>query len=306
MPIKVPNSLPARSVLEAEHIFVMTETRALHQDIRPLKIAILNLMPTKITTETQILRCLANTPLQIEIDLIQTKTHTPKNTPQEHLLSFYQTFDDIRDRHYDGMIITGAPVETMPFEEVEYWEELCRIMEWTKQNVHSTFHICWGAQAALYYHYGVPKHEMEKKLSGVFSHRVLTPKSRLFRGFDGEFFVPHSRYTETRQEDVAKVNELKVMAVSREAGVYIVGDKEGSQFFVTGHSEYDGNTLADEYWRDVKAGINPVPPQNYFKGGDPDKGAVNRWRAHGHLLYTNWLNYYVYQTTPFDIAGRVR
>lgn len=306
MPIKIPNSLPARSILENEHIFVMTETRALHQDIRPIKIAILNLMPTKITTETQILRCLANTPLQIEIDLIQTKTHTPKNTPQEHLLSFYQTFDEIKKKHYDGMIITGAPVETMPFEEVEYWEELCEIMEWTKKNVHSTFHICWGAQAALYYHYGIPKYERPEKLSGVFCHRVLTPKARLFRGFDSEFYVPHSRYTETRAEDVEKVDELKIMAVSEDAGVYIIGDKEGSQFFVTGHSEYDLNTLADEYWRDVKAGINPAPPLSYFKGDDPAQGPVGRWRAHGHLLYTNWLNYYVYQTTPFHIEEKVR
>jgi homoserine O-succinyltransferase len=306
MPIKIPNSLPARSVLESEHIFVMTEKRALHQDIRPLKIAILNLMPTKITTETQILRCLANTPLQIEIDLIQTKTHTPKNTPQEHLLAFYKTFDDIKMKHYDGMIITGAPIETMPFEEVEYWEELCQIMEWTKNNVHSTLHICWGAQAALYYHYGVPKYQRSEKMFGVFKHRVLTPKARLFRGFDSEFYVPHSRHTETHIEDVKKVDELKIMAVSDDAGVYIIGDSDGSQFFVTGHSEYDLNTLAEEYWRDVKAGLNPALPKNYFKNNNPQEGPIGLWRAHGQLLYTNWLNYYVYQTTPFKIEERVR
>lgn len=306
MPIKIPNSLPARSILEEEHIFIMTETRALEQDIRPLKIAILNLMPTKIATETQILRCLANTPLQIEIDLIQTKSHTPKNTSQEHLLAFYQTFDDIKMHHYDGMIITGAPIETMPFEKVEYWEELCEIMDWTKTNVHSTFHICWGAQAALYYHYGIPKYEREEKMCGVFEHRVLTPKARLFRGFDSEFYVPHSRYTETRAHDVEKVDALKIMAVSQEAGVYIIGDNDGSQFFVTGHAEYDLNTLADEYNRDVKAGLNPALPKHYFRNDNPVEGPMGRWRAHGTLLYTNWLNYYVYQTTPFDIEEKVR
>lgn len=302
MPVKVIDSLPAISVLEDEHIFVMTEHRALHQDIRPLKIAILNLMPTKITTETQILRCLSNTPLQIEIELVQTSTYKPKNTSEDHLVAFYKTFDEIKDNHYDGMIITGAPVEQMDFEQVEYWDELCTIMEWTKTHVHSTFHICWGAQAALYYHYGIPKYQLSEKKFGVFKHRLLTPKSRLFRGFNEEFNVPHSRHTEFRAEDIEKVSELKIMSVSDEAGVYVVGDNNGRQFFVTGHSEYDVDTLANEYFRDFDKGLNPKLPVNYFPNDDTTKQPVLSWRAHATLIYTNWLNYFVYQTTPFDIS----
>lgn len=304
MPIKISDSLPARAVLEKEHIFVMTEYRALHQDIRPLKICILNLMPTKIVTETQILRCLANTPLQTEIDLLQTKSHVSTHTPEDHLLTFYQTFDDIKDRFYDGMIITGAPVEHLAFEDVEYWEELCRIMEWTKTNVQSTFHICWAAQAALYYHYGISKYPLAEKLSGIFAHRALTPKSRLFRGFDDIYQIPHSRHTEVRAEDIEKVPELKIMSVSDEAGVHIVGDRDGRQFFVTGHSEYDAETIGLEYQRDMEKGLHPHIPSHYYPDDDPSKTPRNTWRSHGHLLYTNWLNYFVYQTTPYEIGSR--
>lgn len=303
MPIKIPDGLPAQNVLENEHIFVMTELRALHQDIRPLRIGLLNLMPTKIATETQILRSLSNTPLQIEVEFIGTSTYKGKNTPQEHLIEFYKSFEDIKDSYFDGFIITGAPVENMEFEEVDYWQELCRIMEWTKTHVHSTFHICWGAQAALYYHYGVPKHALSEKMSGVFRHRLLTPKSRLFHGFDGEFNAPHSRHTETRAEDIEKVPELKLMAVSDEAGVYAVGNQDGSQFFITGHSEYDMETLDAEYRRDLAKGMDPKIPKHYYPDDDPSKPPVLSWRAHSTLLYTNWLNYFVYQTTPFDISS---
>ena len=301
MPIKIADGLPAQRVLENEHIFVMTEFRALHQDIRPLKIVILNLMPTKIATETQILRCLSNTPLQIEVELLQTSTYTSKNTPQEHLIDFYKTFDEIKDQKYDGMIITGAPVENMDFEEVEYWDEICEIFEWSKTHVHSTFHICWGAQAGLYYHYGIPKYILPKKMFGVFEHKILNKKSRLFRGYDNTFYAPHSRHTEVKLEDIEKIPELKIMSVSDKAGVYIVGNESGSQFFVTGHSEYDVDTLATEYYRDLEAGKNPEIPENYFENDDPNNEPILKWRAHGQLLYTNWLNYFVYQTTPFDI-----
>lgn len=306
MPIKIPDGLPAQNVLEKEHIFVMTENRALHQDIRPLKIGILNLMPTKITTETQILRSLSNTPLQIEVDFIQTSSHVGKNTPQEHLIAFYKTFDDIKELNYDGFIITGAPVEHLEFEEVDYWDELCRIMDWTTTHVHSTFHICWGAQAALYYHYGIPKHPLPEKMSGVFLHRLLTPKSRLFHGFDSEFWVPHSRHTETRAEDILNCPALKLMAVSDEAGVYAAGNEDGSQFFITGHSEYDAETLDTEYRRDLAKGMDPQPPRHYYPSDDPAKLPVLNWRAHSTLIYTNWLNYFVYQTTPFDINSHVK
>lgn len=306
MPIKIPDGLPAQNVLENEHIFVMTENRALHQDIRPLKIGILNLMPTKITTETQILRSLSNTPLQIEVEFIQTSSHLGKNTPQEHLITFYKTFDDIKDLNYDGFIITGAPVEHLEFEEVDYWDELCRIMDWTSDHVHSTFHICWGAQAALYYHYGIPKHPLPEKMSGVFRHRLLTPKSRLFHGFDSEFWVPHSRHTETRAEDILACPSLKLMAVSNEAGVYAVGNEDGSRFFITGHSEYDAETLDTEYRRDLTKGMNPQVPRHYYPGDDPDQLPVLNWRAHSTLIYTNWLNYFVYQTTPFDINTHIK
>lgn len=305
MPIKIPDGLPAQSVLENEHIFVMTEYRALHQDIRPLQIGVLNLMPTKITTETQILRCLSNTPLQIEVEFIGTSTYTGKNTPQEHLFEFYKTFDDIRNRNFDGFIITGAPVELMEFEEVDYWDELCEIMDWTTTHVHSTLHICWGAQAGLYHHYGIPKHVLPKKMSGVFSHRLLTPKSRLFHGFDDVFNVPHSRNTETRAEDILKNPDLRLMAVSDEAGVYAVGDESGSRFFITGHSEYDPDTLDSEYRRDLAKGISPEVPKHYYPDDNPDNAPVLSWRAHSTLLFTNWLNYFVYQTTPFDISGKI-
>ncbi len=306
MPIKIPDGLPAQSVLENEHIFVITENRALHQDIRPLKIGILNLMPTKIVTETQIMRCLSNTPLQFEVELVQTSTHHSKNTPEEHLITFYKMFADIKDVNFDGFIITGAPVEQMEFEEVDYWQELCEIMEWTKTHVHSTLHICWGAQAALYYHYGIKKYPLEQKMSGVFTHRLLTPKSRLFHGFDSEFCAPHSRHTETRAEDILNCPELRLMAVSDEAGVYTAGNLDGSQFFITGHSEYDADTLDKEYRRDLDRGMEPQIPRHYYPDDDPSKPPVLRWRAHSTLLYTNWLNYFVYQTTPFDISKKIK
>ncbi len=306
MPIKIPDGLPAQSVLENEHIFVMTEYRALHQDIRPLKIGILNLMPTKITTETQILRSLSNTPLQIEVDFVGTSTYIGKNTPQEHLFEFYKNFDEIKHINYDGFIITGAPVEQMDYEQVDYWEELCEIMEWTKTHVHSTLHICWGAQAALYYHYGIPKYPLEKKVSGVFLHRLLTPKARLFHGFDSEFYAPHSRHTEVRAEDIAKCPELRLMAVSDEAGVYAVGNSDDSRFFVMGHSEYDAETLDTEYRRDLAKGLDPEIPRHYYPNDDPKQLPALCWRAHSTLLYTNWLNYYVYQTTPFDISRQIK
>lgn len=305
MPVKIADGLPAQSVLENEHIFVMTEHRALHQDIRPLKIGILNLMPTKITTETQILRCLSNSPLQIEVTLLQTSTYVGKNTPAEHLVEFYKTFDDVRNTNLDGLIITGAPVELLNYDEVEYWQELCEIMEWSKSHVHSTFHICWAAQAALYYHYGIPKYALPEKMSGVFAHRMLTPKSRLFRGFDSEFRAPHSRHTEVRAEDILKVPELKLMAVSDEAGVYAVCSEDSKQFFITGHSEYDAETLDTEYRRDMAKGLDPAIPRHYYPDDDPANPPVMSWRAHATLLFTNWLNFFVYQTTPFDISEKI-
>ncbi len=305
MPIKIQDNLPAKEILEDEHIFVMTETRALSQDIRPLQIVILNLMPTKIETETQILRRLSNTPLQIEVTLLQTSTHVAAHVSEDHMLSFYQTFDQIKDENYDGMIITGAPVEMMDFEEVEYWDELCTIMEWTKTHVHSTFHICWGAQAALYYHYGIPKYEMAHKVSGVFRHYMLNSKARLFRGFDDYFYVPHSRHTEVRIEDIQKVPELRIMACSDEAGVYVVGSNDDSQFFVMGHSEYDADTLAKEYFRDVKKGMNPKVPAHYFPNDDPSQKPMVCWAAHAQWIYSNWINYYVYQTTPYELKNGV-
>ncbi|MBS7368962.1 MAG: homoserine O-succinyltransferase [Oscillospiraceae bacterium] len=305
MPVKIADGLPAQSVLENEHIFIMTEHRALHQDIRPLKIGILNLMPTKIATETQILRSLSNTPLQIEITLVQTGSYIGKNTSLEHLVEFYKTFDDIKDENFDGFIITGAPVEHLEFEDVAYWDELCRIMDWTKTHVHSTFHICWAAQAALYYHYGIPKYPLPEKMFGIFPHRMITPKSRLFRGFDSVFYVPHSRHTEVRAEDIEKVPDLKIMAVSDEAGVYAVCSEDSKQFFITGHSEYDADTLDSEYRRDLEKGMNPNIPKHYYPDDNPDNPPIMNWRAHSTLLYTNWLNYFVYQTTPFDISEKV-
>lgn len=301
MPIKIPNELPAVKVLNSENIFVMTETRAITQDIRPLKLLILNLMPLKIDTETQLSRVLGNTPLQIEIELLKTSTYESKNTSHEHLLSFYKTFDEVKHRKFDGLIITGAPVEQMEFEEVEYWGELCEIMEWSKKNVTSTFHICWGAQAGLYYHYGIKKYPLEKKMFGVFKHKVDYKKSILMRGFDDEFYVPHSRHTEVRREDIEAVKELKILSSSKEAGVYAVSSKNGRQIFITGHSEYDPGTLRKEYERDKAAGLPIEVPVNYFPNDDDTKEPKLLWRAHANLLYTNWLNYFVYQTTPYDI-----
>ena len=305
MPIKTQSDLPAKEILEKENIFVMDENRATHQDIRAINIAILNLMPLKEETELQLLRSFSNTPLQIDVTFVKVKSHESKNTSSSHLNKFYVEFDEIRAQRFDGMIITGAPVEMMEFEEVDYWEEICKIMDWTKTHVHSTFHICWAAQAALYYHYGIPKYPLPEKLSGVFRHTLLTPKSRLFRGFDSEFWAPHSRHTEVRREDIEKVPQLKVMAVSDEAGVYAVCSEDSRQFFITGHSEYDADTLALEYKRDLEKGLNPKIPAHYFPDDDPAKQPVLKWRAHSTLIYTNWLNYFVYQTTPFDISEKI-
>ena len=301
MPIKIPNDLPAVKTLNDENIFVMTETRAITQDIRPLKILLLNLMPKKIETETQLSRLLGNSPLQVDLELIHTKSHKSKNTSAEHLFAFYKTFDDIKERTFDGMIITGAPVELMEFEEVEYWEELCEIMEWSKTHVTSTFHICWGAQAGLYYHYGIKKIPLKKKLFGVFEHRPDYKRSILLRGFDDVFMVPHSRHTTVAAEDIKKVPELRILASSDEAGVYAVSTDKGRQIFITGHSEYDADTLKNEYFRDLEAGRPIEIPKNYFPGDDPSKPPLVTWRSHASLLYSNWLNYFVYQTTPYDI-----
>ena len=301
MPIKIPNDLPAVKVLTDENIFVMTESRAVSQDIRPLRILLLNLMPKKIETETQLSRLLGNTPLQVELELIRTKTHQSKNTSEEHLLAFYKTFDDVRNQNFDGMIITGAPVEHLPFEEVEYWDELCNIMEWSKTHVHSTFHICWGAQAGLYYHFGIPKYPLEKKMFGIFPHKVDYKRSILFRGFDDTFMAPHSRHTETRREDLEKISRLKILASSEEAGLYAAMTGSGKQIFITGHSEYDALTLDAEYKRDVSQGKPIEIPKNYYPDDDPTRDPIVCWRSHANLLYSNWLNYFVYQTTPFDI-----
>lgn len=302
MPIKVPDSLPAIATLESENIFVMSQNRAIHQDIRPLHILILNLMPTKIETETQLLRLLSNSSLQIEIDLLHMASHTSKNTPMQHFLDFYYEFDDIKDKKYDGMIITGAPVEQMPFEDVNYWPELCKIMEWSKSHVFSTLHICWGSQAGLYYHYGIQKHEIGRKLSGIYKHRILELNHPLLRGFDEVFMAPHSRYTGILREDIVKVPNLKIIAESNKAGVYIVISRDGRHVFVSGHSEYDRDTLAKEYFRDVNRGLDPDIPCNYFPDDDPTKIPLYTWRAHANLLFSNWLNYYVYQLTPYDLS----
>lgn len=301
MPIKIPDALPAVQTLLDENIFVMTEKRAITQDIRPLKILVLNLMPTKQETETQLSRLLGNSPLQVELELIRTKTHDSKHISKEYLLAFYKTFDDIKNDNFDGMIITGAPVEKLEFESVEYWDELCTIMKWSKKHVTSTFHICWGAQAGLYYHYGIKKYPLEEKLSGVYLHKAEYKKSILLRGFDDEFYVPHSRNTTIRREDVEKIPELKILASSEKAGIYIISTENGKQIFVTGHSEYDANTLKKEYFRDLDKGLNPAVPENYFPGDDPAKEPVMSWRSHANLLYSNWLNYFVYQSTPYDI-----
>ena len=303
MPIQIPNDLPAAETLQQENIFVMPENRAISQDIRPLEIVLLNLMPTKVATETQFSRLLGNTPLQVRLELMHTTTHVSKNTSQDHLLNFYKSFDELKHRKFDGMIITGAPVENMEFEDVDYWQELCQIMQWSKTNVHSTLHICWGAQAGLYYHYGIPKHQLSEKLFGVFQHKADYKKSILMRGFDDEFWVPHSRHTTVLREDIEAVSGLKILASSEQAGVYAVMNKEGHQIFVTGHSEYDADTLEREYLRDKNQGLPIRVPENYYPEDDDTQAPIVRWRSHANLLFSNWLNYFVYQTTPYDIMS---
>lgn len=301
MPIKVPDSLPAKEILENENIFVMDESRAYQQDIRPLRIAILNLMPTKETTESQILRLLSNTPLQIEIILLHPRSHTSKNTSAEHLNMFYKTFDEIKKHRIDGMIITGAPVEQLEFEQVNYWEELEEILEWCKTHVTSTLHICWASQAGLYHYFNIPKVSLSEKCFGVFAHKVNVPNTKLLRGFDEMFYVPHSRHTTVLREDIEKIPELQILSESDEAGVYLVATRDGKQIFVTGHSEYDPSSLQWEYERDIAKGLNIEPPVNYFPNNDPTKTPPSTWRSHANLLFSNWLNYYVYQETPYNI-----
>jgi homoserine O-succinyltransferase len=301
MPIKIPNALPAREILTSENIFVMDEDRAIHQDIRPLRIAILNLMPTKIATETQLLRLLGNTPLQVEIALMRTGSHQSKNTPEEHLQAFYRTFEEMKHEKYDGFVVTGAPVEHLPFEEVDYWSELQEIIEWSKQNVYSTFFICWGAQAALYHQYGIPKYPLPQKMFGVFEHTFSRRNVPLLRGFDDVFYAPHSRHTEIRREDILRIPDLEILSESPRAGVYIVARRDGRQIFVTGHSEYDPLTLKYEYERDVALGLPIHVPENYYPNDDPTCAPVVRWRGHSSLLFANWLNYYVYQVTPYNL-----
>ncbi|NLA83825.1 MAG: homoserine O-succinyltransferase [Clostridiales bacterium] len=302
MPVNIPDDLPAKQILESENIFVMTEKRATTQDIRPLKICILNLMPTKVVTETQLLRLIGNTPLQVDVVLLHPKSHVSKNTSQEHLLAFYRTFSDVKNETFDGMIITGAPVETLPFEEVDYWDELKEIMDWKLHNVTSTLHICWGAQAGLYHHYGIPKYPLEKKLFGVYPHKVTRKNVKLLRGFDDVFYVPHSRYTEVRRQDIEKHPELEILVDSSEAGIYIVSSKDGRQLFITGHSEYDAETLMLEYERDFKKGLGTALPENYFPNNDPSRPPMVTWRAHANLLFANSLDYYVNQEPPYDLS----
>ena len=302
MPIKIPDNLPAAQILEKENIFVMNADRAYSQDIRPLRLLILNLMPIKSVTETQLLRLLGNTPLQVEVDFIYTESYVPTHTSQDYLTEFYGTFAEVRHRKYDGFIITGAPVEFMDFEEVAYWEEVAEIMEWSKTHAYSSFHICWGAQAGLYYHYGIPKYILPKKISGVYKHHLCVEHEKLFRGFDDEFYVPHSRNTEEHKEDILKVPELTILAEAEdEAGVYAIANLEQRQFFITGHAEYDPLTLKQEYDRDVKAGLEPEIPRNYYPKDDPTRHPIVRWRSVAHLLFANWLNYYVYQETPYEL-----
>lgn len=303
MPIKIPADLPAAQTLQTENIFIIHEERARRQDIRPLRILILNLMPTKIATETQLARLLGNTPLQIEMELLAVSSHKPKNTPQEHMISFYKTFDEVKGQFFDGLVITGAPVEHLQFEQVEYWDELCRIMEWSKSHVYSTFHICWGAQAGLFYHYGIPKVAMGEKLFGVFPHHVTHKGSILFRGFDDTFWVPHSRHTTVRRSDVVNVKALKILAESERAGVYAISTDGGRQIFITGHSEYDPDTLRIEYLRDKTAGKPIRVPENYFPGDNVLSQPLCTWRSGANLLYSNWLNYFVYQATPYDVES---
>jgi homoserine O-succinyltransferase len=301
MPIKIPNLLPAKETLTGENIFVMDESRALHQDIRPLKIAILNLMPTKINTETQILRLIGNSPLQVDITLLRTNSHQSKNTPVEHLTAFYQTFSQVKEQRFDGLIITGAPIEQMPFEEVDYWEELVTIMDWAEHHVYSKFFICWGAQAALYHQFNIPKYPLNAKKFGVYQHRVVSKNSKLLRGFDDTFFAPHSRHTEIRGEDILHVPQLEILAESPDAGIYLVATRDERQIYVTGHAEYDPLTLKSEYDRDIAAGLAIEVPKNYYPNDDPSRLPEVRWRAHANLLYVNWLNYSVYQETPYDL-----
>ena len=300
MPIKIPDTLPAAATLRSENIFVMDERRAASQDIRPLQILLLNLMPTKVDTETQLARVLGNTPLQIELELIAPQDHISKNTSQAHMLTFYKTFDEVRERNFDGLIITGAPVERLEFEQVDYWPELCEIMEWSKTHVHSTLHICWGAQAGLYYHYGIPKRVLPRKLFGVFPHTLEDPNYILFRGFDDVFWVPHSRNTTVDRADVDKVPELKILSTSEQAGIYALKTDQGRQVYLMGHAEYDPDTLKKEYLRDVAAGEEIQLPENYFPGDDPNREPLVIWRSCAHLLYANWLNYCVYQSVPYD------
>ena len=301
MPIKIDDRLPAKESLEKENIFVMTQSRAQGQDIRPLKILILNLMPTKVETETQLLRLLGNTPLQVDIELLQTATHKSKHTDEDHMLMFYKTFDEVKDKKYDGMIVTGAPVELLEFEEVDYWPELCEIFEWSKTNVYSTFHICWGAQAALYYHYGIPKHKLGEKMFGVFPHKPLDLYHPLLRGFDDCYNVPQSRHTETRFDDIALCKDLQILSYSEISGIHLISDLDCRKFFATGHSEYDADTLAKEYFRDKEKGLAIQIPYNYFPDNDPTQKPIMTWRNVGTLMFTNWLNYFVYQKTPYDI-----
>ena len=301
MPIKIPDGLPAADILRRENIFVMQELRALHQDIRPLRIAVLNLMPTKIATETQLVRLLSNSSLQIDLTLLRVENHISKNTSEEHMEAFYQDFSEVKDRKFDGLIITGAPVENLDFDEVDYWDELCGIFAWAKKNVFSTIFICWAAQAALYYYYGVNKHKMDKKMFGVFEHRVILPSHPIVRGFDETFYAPHSRHTEVYEDEVSAAFGLRIVASSDKAGVYLISDDVNRRFFITGHCEYDYDTLALEYFRDLEKGLPIDVPYNYFPGDDPKKRPKNIWRGHAHLLFSNWLNYFVYQSTPYDL-----
>lgn len=302
MPIKIDGNLPAHKLLENENVFVMTEERAVSQDIRPLKILILNLMPTKVETETQILRLLSNSPIQVEAELLQTATHEVKNVSKEHMLKFYKSFEDVRNERFDGMVVTGAPVESMKFEQVDYWDELCDIFEWSKSNVYSSFYICWGAQAALYYRYGLEKYQLEEKMFGVFEHRSLDEFHPLMRGLDDIFYVPHSRHTEIRRGDIALVKDLQILSYSEKAGVHLLSDMDCRNFYSTGHFEYDRDTLAREYFRDIDKGLDIRIPQNYFPDDDPTKIPVVNWRSTANIIFSNWLNYFVYQRTPYDLS----
>jgi homoserine O-succinyltransferase len=303
MPVKIPASLPARATLEGENVFVMGEERAARQDIRPMRVAILNLMPTKIATETQLLRLIGNSALQVDVTLLRTSSHDPRHTSADHLLKHYRSYEEVRGEKFDGLIVTGAPIEHLDFEQVDYWPELTRILDWAATDVVSSFFICWGAQAALYHHYGIPKHALPRKLFGVFEHRTLAPRERLLRGFDDRFLAPHSRHTEVRRADIERVNSLRILADSEEAGVYLVSSNDGRQVFVTGHSEYDPLTLKGEYDRDRQQGTPIGVPRNYYPGDDPSQPPQVRWRGHANLLYANWLNYYVYQVTPYDLTN---